>query len=212
MQEIRNDEKMIDKFCAFLTNKIRKEMPEIDDERAEVIMFGLQVIIGELPKGIIILTLAYILGIFELTVISMLIIAPYRSVSGGIHVNTHIGCIISTALLYCGPVLCAQSIVLHGARKFIIAFVIWIFSMIMIKLYAPADTENIPILRKEERRQKQFFSYLILTVEFVIALIISNPIISNIIIFGDLIQTLTITRLAYNLTKSKYGHEVYANN
>ena len=203
---------MVDKFCAFLTNKIRKEMPEIDDERAEVIMYGLQVIIGELPKGFIILALAYILGIFKLTLISMLIIAPYRSVSGGIHVNTHIGCIINTALLYCGPAILGKYIILEGISKYIIALIIWTFCMILIKLYAPADTENVPILRKEERRQKQIFSYLILTVEFVIALIINNPIISNIIIFGDLIQTLTITRLAYNLTKSKYGHEVYANN
>ena len=75
---------MIDKFCAYLTKKIRKEMPEVDDERAEVIMYGLQNIIGELPKGIIILIIAYILGIFKLTVISILIIAPYRCVSGGV--------------------------------------------------------------------------------------------------------------------------------
>ena len=73
---------MIDKICTFLTNKIRKEMPEIDDERAEVIMYGLQNIIGELPKGLIILLIAYFLGIFELTLLSILIIAPYRSVSG----------------------------------------------------------------------------------------------------------------------------------
>ena len=26
---------MIDKICTFLTNRIRKEMPEIDDERAD---------------------------------------------------------------------------------------------------------------------------------------------------------------------------------
>ena len=63
---------MIDKFCAYLTKKIRKEMPEVDDERAEVIMYGLQNIIGELPKGIIILIIAYILGIFKFTVISIL--------------------------------------------------------------------------------------------------------------------------------------------
>ena len=50
---------MIDKFCAYLTKKIGKEMPEVDDERAEVIMYGLQNIIGELPKGIIILIIAY---------------------------------------------------------------------------------------------------------------------------------------------------------
>ena len=83
--------------------------------------------------------------------------------------------------------------------------------MLMIKLYAPADTENVPILRKQERKQKQIFSYIILTVEFIIALIINNSIITSIIIFGSLIQTLTITRLAYNITDNKYGHEVYAN-
>ena len=61
---------MIDKICAYLTKKIRKEMPEIDDERAEIIMYGLQNIIGELPKGIIIYAIAYVLGIFKLTLIS----------------------------------------------------------------------------------------------------------------------------------------------
>ena len=82
----------------------------------------------------------------------------------------------------------------------------------MIKLYAPADTENLPILRKKERKQKQIFSYIILSVEIAIAVIVPNNTISEIIILGDFIQTLTITRIAYNMTKSKYGHEVYANN
>ena len=83
--------------------------------------------------------------------------------------------------------------------------------MIMIKLYAPADTENVPILRKKERKQKQIFSYIILTVEFIIAVSINNTTIAGIIIFGDFIQTLTITRFAYKITNNKYGHEVYAN-
>lgn len=203
---------MIDKICTYLTNKIRKEMPEVDDERAEIIMYGLQNIIGELPKGIIILIMAYLLGIFELTLIAILIIAPYRCVSGGVHMKTHIGCIIYTLILYSGSALIGKYVVLSGIIKYIIAFMIWIFCMIMIKLYAPADTENVPILRKQERKQKQIFSYIILTIEFIIALIINNPIITGIIIFGDLIQTLTITRLAYNITDNKYGHEVYANN
>ena len=36
---------MIDTICTFLTKRIRKEMPEIDDERAEVINYGLQNIV-----------------------------------------------------------------------------------------------------------------------------------------------------------------------
>lgn len=201
---------MIDKFCAYLTKKIRKEMPEVDDERAEVIMYGLQNIIGELPKGIIILIIAYILGIFKLTVISILIIAPYRSVSGGVHMKTHIGCIIYTLLLYSGSSLLGKYIVLTGNVKIMLAIAIWIFCMIMIKLYAPADTENLPILRKKERKQKQILSYIIITSEILIAIFIKNTTISGIIIFGDFIQTLTITRIAYRVTHNKYGHEIYA--
>ena len=201
---------MIDKICTYLTNRIRKEMPEIDDERAEIIMYGLQNIIGELPKGVIILIIAYFLGIFKLTLVSMLIIAPYRGFSGGVHMKTHIGCIIYTLILYSGSALLGKYIILTGITKYITAFTVWTFCMIMIKLYAPADTENVPILMEKERKQKQIFSYITLTIEFIIAIFISNTIV-GIIIFGDFIQTLTITRFAYKITDNKYGHELYAN-
>ena len=202
---------MIDKICTYITNRIRKEMPEIDDEREEIIMYGLQNIIGELPKGIIILIIAYFLGIFKLTLISILIIAPYRGLSGGVHMKTHIGCIVYTLILYSGSALLGKYIILTGISKYITAFIVWTFCMIMIKLYAPADTENVPILMKKERKQKQIFSYIALTVEIIIAIFISNTTIAGIIIFGDFIQTLTITRFAYKITNNKYGHEVYAN-
>ena len=202
---------MIDTICTYLTNRIRKEMPDVDDERAEIIMYGLQNIIGEFPKGIIILIIAYFLGIFKLTLISILIIAPYRCFSGGVHMKTHVGCIIYTLLLYSGSALLSKYVLLTGTLKYIISVVIWIFCMTMIKLYAPADTENVPILRKKERKQKQIFSYIILTVGFIIASFINNPVISQIIIFGYFIQTLTITRFAYKITDNKYGYEVYAN-
>lgn len=202
---------MIDKVCTLLLKRMRQEMPEIDDERAEIIMYGLQNIIGELPKGIIILLIAYLLGIFKLTLIAMLIIAPYRCFSGGIHLKTHIGCIINTFILYGGTAVLGKYIILTGITKYVIGITIWIFGMIMLKMYAPADTENVPILRKKERRQKQIISYIILTVGIAIALAMDNSPITGIIIFGDLFQTLMITRVAYKITDNKYGHEVYAN-
>ena len=202
---------MVDRICTYLTNKIRKEMPEIDDERAEIIMYGLQNIIGEIPKIFIIFIISYFLGLLELTLMAVLIIAPYRVFSGGVHMKTHIGCIVYTLMLYSGSALIGKYIALTGTTKYIIGTIVWIFCMAMIKLYAPADTENVPILRKQERIQKQIFSYVILTIEFIIAILINNTTIAGIIIFGDLIQTLTITRFAYKITNNKYGHEVYAN-
>lgn len=200
---------MIDKFCTFLVNKMRKEMPDIDDERAEVIMYGLQLIIGEIPKIFITIVIAYFLGVLKLALVTLLVIMPYRAVSGGFHLRTHIGCIVSTTLFYCGIPVLAKNINLAQNTEYIVGLGIWVFGMIMIKLYAPADTENVPILRKSERKQKQILSYIMFTIGIVIAIIIKNSVISNIFLFGYLIQSITITKIAYKLTGSKYGYEAY---
>ena len=200
---------MIDKICKFLPNKMREEMPDIDDERAEIINYGLKNIIGEIPKIFIMLGIAYALGVLKLALETFLIILPYRTFSGGFHLKTHIGCIVCTSLMYIGPAYLAQYIEITGIVKIASIIMIWIFGIIMLTLYAPADTENVPILRKSERKQKQILSYITLTIALIVAGIIKNEIISNIIIIGYFIQTCTITRLAYKITKNKYGHEVY---
>lgn len=202
---------MIDKICEFLTNKIRKEMPEIDDEKAEVINYGLQNIVGEIPKIFITLGIAYILGIFKLTLIAFLVMMPYKAFSGGFHLKTHLGCILCTTIFYCGTAFISKYVIFGETIKYILIFITWLFGMWMIKLYAPADTENVPILRKKDRRKKQILSYIALTIGLISATIIQDNIISNILIFGNLLQTLSITKFVYKITKNKYGYEVYGN-
>jgi len=200
---------MIDKFCTFLVNRMRKEMPDIDDERAEVITYGLQIIIGEIPKIFITLAIAYVFGILDLTILTLIALIPFRTFSGGFHLKTHIGCVVSTTLYYCGIPMLAKNIVVAQNIEYILALGIWLFGMIMIKLYAPADTENVPILRKSERKQKQILSYIMFTLGILAALIIQNSVLSNILLLGNLCQSIMISRLAYRLTGSKYGYEVY---
>ena len=147
---------MIDKFCTYLTNKIRKEMPEVDDERAEVINYGIQLIIGEIPKILLLFAVAFILKIGWLTVFAFFAILPYKKYSGGFHLKTHLGCIIGTCLFYFLTVYMSKYIVFEQAYiKYIIILAIWIFSMIMVKLYAPADTENVPVLQRKERKKRK---------------------------------------------------------
>lgn len=198
---------VVEKFCLFLTNKMRNKNQEIDDEKAEIINYGLQLIIGEIPKMIITILIAYLLGILDLTIITILIIMPYRSVSGGFHLKSHIGCIITTSLYYCGIPKISKYIYLYSQTKLIFVLCALVFGIIIIKLYAPADTENVPILQHKERKQKKILSYIFYIVGLLIALFISNNVISNIIIFGYLIQTIMITPIAYKITKNKYGFE-----
>lgn len=201
---------MIDNICTFLTNKIRKELPEVDDEKAEVIFYGLQNILGEVPKTILLFVMAYILGILKETLLVFIMIMPYRSVSGGFHLKTHLGCIIGTSLYYFGIVYLSKYVIFSQIVKYIVILLVWIFGIIMIKKYAPADTENVPILSKKARRKNQILAYITLSIGLLLSVMIRDNVISNMLIFSNLIQTLTITRLAYKLTKNRYGYEVYS--
>ena len=201
---------MNDKFCTYLTNKIRKEMPEVDDERAEVINYGIQLIMGEIPKIILLFAIAFILKIGWLTIFAFFAILPYKKYSGGFHLKTHLGCIIGTCLFYFLTVYISKYIVFEQVYiKYSIILTVWIFSLIMVKLYAPADTENLPILSQKERKYKKIMSYITLTITLLVATIISNNVLSNILIIGTFLQTISITKLAYKLSKNKYGYEVY---
>jgi len=201
---------LVDKLCDYLTKRIRHKMPEVDDERAEVINYGLHLVLGEVPKAFALLAIAYIAGVIKLTIITLLVILPYKACSGGVHLKTHIGCIIATSIAYVGTAYISKIIVFPELYiKYLFALVIWIFSMVMVFLYAPADTENVPILRKKERKIKKILSYITMSVTITAGIVIKDPIISNILIFGVLIQTISITRFIYKITNNKYGYEKY---
>lgn len=203
---------MIDKFCSYLTNKIRMSMPDVDDERAEVIQYGLQIMIGEVPKFFIMAGIAWVLNLLELTIICFALMLPYRMYSGGFHLKTHIGCIIGTSLMYTGNAFISREIYMNINQKILFGILLWIFSLIMIYKYAPADTEDVPVISKKERKKRRNISYIIVTIMIVVGIFIKFNIISNILLIGTLLQTLSITRLAYNITNNKYGHEEYFKN
>ena len=202
---------MVDKICDYLTSKIKQKMPEISEERAEVINYGIHLIVGEVPKTFIFIAIAIILGVLKEFFLCVLVIFPYRAFSGGFHLKTHLGCIIGTSTFYCGIPYISKTFELDIQTKIICIVLTWIFGMIMCKLYSPADTENVPILRKKDRRIKQILSYIVLSITLAIGIFINNNVISNIIILGIFMQSLMITRVAYKVANCKYGYEVYAN-
>lgn len=202
---------MIEKFCRFLVKQMKKSMPEIDDEKAEVITYGIQLIIGELPKMLLLLIIGFLLGIGWYTVFTYIALIPYRAASGGFHLKTHLGCILGSSVFYYGIIYLSKFLVLNSLQKYILILFALIFGIIMVSLYAPADTENIPIISKKERKRKKILSYITLVLTLVAGLLVQDRIISNILILSVIVQTIMITRLAYIITNNKYGFETYQN-
>ncbi len=54
-------------------------------------------------------------------------------------------------------------------------------------------------------------SYITLTVTLLVAAIINNNVLSNILLLGTFLQTISITKIAYKITRNKYGYEAYNN-
>lgn len=197
---------MIDKICETITKKISKENPDFDEARLEVINYGLQLIIGEIPKMFLAIALAFILGVGKYTLITLACLIPYRGFSGGFHLKTHIGCFICTTAMYCIPGVFAKYLPITGNYKYISVILLFIFAIIMISIYAPADTINLPILTKKERKTKKILSYITMIISLSIALIINNTLISSILIYTILLQTISITKPAYKISKCEYGY------
>lgn len=201
---------MIDKFCNFLTSKIKENVENIDEEKELIINFGVKLIFGELPKIIILFIIGFILGIGWYTLILFFLLAPYRSFTGGFHLKTHLGCMITTSILYLIPIILAKFISIPQNFLYISIILIGILSIILITKYAPADTENIPILSVKERKSKKIKAYIALAILLAISILIPDKIISWMLIYGIFLQNLTILPISYKLTKNKHGYEVYA--
>ena len=200
---------MVEKICKWIVSKIRKSIPDMNDERAEIITYGIQLMIGEIPKIFLLFILSFILGIGWYVVFAFIAIMPYRTTTGGFHLKSHLGCIVGTSLFYYGNVYISQWIVLDDISRYIITVITFLFGIAMITLYAPADTENVPILSKKERKMKKILSYIFLALTLIASILIKDRVLSNILLIGIILQTLFITRFAYKITNNKYGHEVY---
>lgn len=201
---------MIDKFCDLITEKIKSKVTDIDEERELIINFGVRLIFGELPKILILFIIGFLLSMGWQTLLLFFLIAPYRSFTGGIHLKTHLGCMITTSILYLLPIILSKYILISDKNiLYILAGLITIFSIIIIARYAPADTENIAILSKKEIKSKKIKSYIALVI--LLSIIIFNPYkqFSYMIIYAIFLQNLTVLPISYKLTNNKHGYEVY---
>lgn len=201
---------MIDKFCDWITEKIKGKMPEMDEEKEAVINFGVRLLFGEIPKIIALFIIGFLLQIGWYSLLIYFLLAPYRSSTGGFHLKTHLGCMLSSIVLYIVPILMAKYIPISQEYiVYIMVGIIGTLSSIFIFKYAPADTENIPILSKQERKNKRIKSYISLGILLTIIIFVPDKIVSYMLLYGMFLQDLTLTPIAYKLTKNKYSYEVY---
>lgn len=198
---------MLEKFCLNLTNKLREDQEEITDEKAEEINFAFMVIFGEGPKIIAILLVSWLLGILDLTLITFIATSIYRTQAGGVHLEGHFSCLFTSLITFCGVGIIGKAMVTTNIYLlYVLYFLIFIFDLLVINKYAPADTDKIPVISEEYRNKKKRNSYLAVFIIYIFSFFISpTQEMANICILSTFIQSITMTETVYKLSKCEYG-------
>ncbi len=197
---------MVDSICNWLLDKILKSDSTIDEERAEIIYYGLQNIVGELPKGFFILLVALLCGVFDLVLIGTIIFLMYRAFAGGVHLKGHFSCFLISVIFIIGSAILAKKVMYENF--FLIYTTLFVVNFIIASLYAPADTENRPIMKESQRkRQKIEATFMVFVIYVLSTFVIKGDIIANLFMYMITVESTMITPLAYKIFKNKTGEE-----
>lgn len=170
------------------------------------IKYGLEVLFINLFKAFFILIFAKFLGILEATIIIMISFAFIRHYAFGVHAKGSINCTIITSIcFYIGGYI--PKLLNITNYEVLIMFLV---TMFLLYLYAPADTEARPLLGKKFRsklKRKSIFYGIIL---IILALCINDSYIKFYISYGALCESFTITPIIYKLFDRRYrNYEFY---
>lgn len=190
------------KFVVARLLKFIKKYQYFDNEKEEIVVYGLENLYIFITKCIGIFTLSYILGILKETILFTLIYNFIRTPSFGLHAKESWMCWISSSIIFLGVPYIADNIDL----PIILRLIVGIMCILYICRYAPADTYKRPIVNPKLRLMYKIISTLIAIVMVILSVSISNVFIHNCLIFALVVQSCMISPVVYKIFKLPYDN------
>jgi len=182
-----------------LINFIKGTLNKTDME-LEQIKYGIDSILANITKLIILFLAAYFLGIAKYSFIALISFGFIRAFASGIHATSSLKCIISNFVIFFSNVY--LSLTLNLNKSYIT--ILFLISLCLVILYAPADTAAKPLTNKVVRSKLKIYSSLAVIILYFISIYLKNNIYINLITFSVFIEALLITPITYKLFKSPY--------
>lgn len=137
--------------CAY---RLAKTMNESHQKRS-VYYYGFFIIIGELVKGVILISVSLLLGILLPALIIAFTFASLRVLAGGYHMDTYGKCLFVSLGLFIAAALIAQHTYAYWSLMYLMAIigVTFLAGLYAVIRYVPRDTPNKPITDPQEIRK-----------------------------------------------------------
>lgn len=181
-----------------------KKKTKYDEIKLKEIEYGLVSIYLTFSKILIIILLAYLLGIIKEVLIFMLFFNILRTTGFGLHATKSWICLLSSTTLFIGiPLLC-----IYLNLNTYIKIIICVIGILLMFKNAPADTKKKPIVNRKRRIILKIISTILSIIFSVSAIIIKNTFISNCLIFALILENIMISPSVYKLFKLPYNNYI----
>jgi len=177
---------------------IKKYKCTITIDGEEILRYGIQIYYFNISKFLILLAVSIIFDIFAETCIAFLLIAVLKRFAYGFHADTFWSCLVITFINI-------FSIVYLSELSFnpLIKILLAVIALILFALYAPADTEERPLVN-HKRRTKLKIQTISVSVLYFILSFVTNEVLSNMLVLSLIFIGFNTCPILYILFKKEY--------
>ena len=194
---------MKEKFLNYSINEILKKK-ELSEEEIEEYRYNLEGFYLTISKLLIMIPLSIIFNVFFEMILFIIIFNFIREPAHGLHASKIYICLITSSITFIGIPYISKIIELNLYTRIIIS----VIGFILIVVFAPADTEKAPIIRKEKRLKLKIKSTIIALIMITLSFIINNNMIINLLLFSIVLESILINPLTYKIFHSKYNNYI----
>ena len=176
---------------------------DYDNTKISEIKYGIESLYLTITKTIIIFILAILLNITKELMLLFVFYSLIRLTGFGVHAKKSWHCWVSSLTIFVLIPILIKYVTLNE-KLIIISYTI--FNLLLL-MYAPADTEKRPLIKKNKRILYKVLT-IIITISYLIYSIIykENTMIINTLYFSILLEVILILPCTYKLFGVKYNN------
>ena len=192
---------MKEKFLDYTINYL-KRYNDYSNEELKKLRYGLEGIYLTITKVIVILLVSLLLNIFFEVVIGIILFNIIRYFAFGFHAEKSLECLILSLFNF----VLIPYILLNTTSSLLVDGVICGICLILILIFAPADTVKRPLKNKKKRVTRKI---LTLTTGFIytfLVLLLNNYFISDLLVSSLITTSIVICPLTYFIFRQPYNN------
>ncbi|MBC2323981.1 accessory gene regulator B family protein [Listeria booriae] len=174
---------------------------EVDEDRFAIVKYGVEIFLVNVTKGIIVYLAAALLGMLWQTLVVHLSYLMIRRHSFGLHAKTSLGCTITSVVMFVILPYFVKEVQLSEWMIVLISGLI----LLNIAIFAPSDTENMPLFNAQKRHVLRRNSILNTILVVLVAIVVDND-LSSLVLLGAFLQVIMIHPLTYNIFRRRYNN------